>query len=99
LIEESEEEEEGEERLQRMSSHDFKTAPIFTRDALSLLSSRSQMTPQYGVLGKALSIQFVPFCRGNARLSDSQLSDSDRVYIPEDQRLYINTVSSVHPFH
>lgn len=99
MIEESEEEEEGEELLQKMSTHDLKTAPIFIRDALSLLSSRSQMTPQYGVLGRALSIQFVLFYRGNARLSDSPFSDSDRVYIPEDSRLYINTVSSVHPFH
>jgi len=60
LIQESSSDEESEDdRLKRMSSHDLKTAPIFMREALSLLSSNAKISAQYGVLGKALSIQLV----------------------------------------
>ncbi|KAF6762364.1 hypothetical protein DFP72DRAFT_878655 [Ephemerocybe angulata] len=57
LIEESSSEDESdEERLRRMSNHDLKTAPIFTREALALLSSKSKISAQYGVLGKTIGI-------------------------------------------
>ena len=48
--------ESDEERLRKMSNHDLKTAPIFMREALALLSSKSKISAQYGVLGKTIGI-------------------------------------------
>lgn len=57
LIEDSSSDDESdEERLRKMSNHDLKTAPIFMREALALLSSKSKISAQYGVLGKTVGI-------------------------------------------
>ncbi|KAJ3549529.1 hypothetical protein NMY22_g852 [Coprinellus aureogranulatus] len=57
LIEDSSSDDESdEEKLRKMSNHDLKTAPIFMREALALLSSKSKISAQYGVLGKTIGI-------------------------------------------
>jgi hypothetical protein len=53
---------EGEESDQdaqvvRIAKHDLVTAPILTKDALNLLTSKvDDLSTQYGVLGKVIAI-------------------------------------------
>lgn len=58
LLEDSSNESDGEDPMQKISNHDLATAPLLTREAYELIE-RSGRATQYGVLGKALAIQCV----------------------------------------
>ncbi|KAH6915303.1 hypothetical protein BKA70DRAFT_1511736 [Coprinopsis sp. MPI-PUGE-AT-0042] len=75
LLDDSDDDEADQDAVVRIAKHDLVTAPILTKDALNLLTSKvDDLSTQYGVLGKVIAIH-----------------DNDRTTVPGDPRLYINT--------